>query len=121
MFLIFFFSTTSQAIEIGQLMQAKHIILNHFSQRYAKIPVFSQTGPDNVGIAFDNMTVTMRDLPLLPLFIPALKALFAEDHELNELRTEKKIRKKQQDKQKRKKLEAEGNSKIRKIATDSIS
>jgi len=51
-------STTSQAIDIGQRMGAKFILLNHFSQRYAKIPVFSKAVPDNVGIAFDNMTVS---------------------------------------------------------------
>ena len=52
------FSTTSQAVDIGQRMGAKFILLNHFSQRYAKIPVFSKAVPDNVGIAFDNMTVS---------------------------------------------------------------
>ncbi|PVD38133.1 hypothetical protein C0Q70_00744 [Pomacea canaliculata] len=73
-------STTSQAIDIGQRMGAKFILLNHFSQRYAKIPVFNDLQSTNVGIAFDNMSVSMCELPLLPLFIPALKALFAEEH-----------------------------------------
>lgn len=50
-------STTSQAIEIGQLMHAKNILLTHFSQRYAKLPRFNDNFADNVGIAFDNMQV----------------------------------------------------------------
>lgn len=51
-------STTSQAIDIGHRMQAKYILLTHFSQRYAKLPRFNDNFTENVGIAFDNMTVS---------------------------------------------------------------
>lgn len=51
-------STTNQAICIGKRMRAKHIILTHFSQRYAKLPRFSENFGANVGIAFDNMHVS---------------------------------------------------------------
>ncbi|XP_076460612.1 zinc phosphodiesterase ELAC protein 2-like [Babylonia areolata] len=88
-------STTSQAIDIGQRMGAKFILLTHFSQRYAKIPIFSKAVPDNVGIAFDNMTVSMQELPLLPHFIPALKTLFAEEHADLEAKTLKRNKKKE--------------------------
>ncbi|KAK7466640.1 hypothetical protein BaRGS_00037248, partial [Batillaria attramentaria] len=88
-------STTSQAIGIGQRMGAKFILLNHFSQRYAKIPVFSSTVPNNVGIAFDNMNVSLRELPLLPRFIPALKVLFAEEHADLEAKAKKRLKKKE--------------------------
>ncbi|XP_057654659.1 ribonuclease Z, mitochondrial isoform X1 [Diorhabda carinulata] len=71
-------STTSQAIEIGNRMNAKNIILTHFSQRYAKLPRFNDKFGDNVGIAFDNMKVSLSDLSLLPELIPALKLMFAE-------------------------------------------
>lgn len=50
-------STTSQAIGIGMRMNAEFIMLNHFSQRYAKIPLFSQDFSDRVGISFDHMRV----------------------------------------------------------------
>lgn len=50
-------STTSQAIDIGKRMNAKHILLTHFSQRYAKLPRFNDNFGENVGIAFDNMQV----------------------------------------------------------------
>lgn len=83
-------STTSQAIGIGMKMNADFIMLNHFSQRYAKIPLFSPDFSDRVGISFDHMRVRFRDLKLLPSLTPALKALFAED--LTELEEERERR-----------------------------
>lgn len=53
----FICSTTSQAISVGMRMNAEFIMLNHFSQRYAKIPLFSPDFNDKVGIAFDHMKV----------------------------------------------------------------
>lgn len=50
-------STTSQAIRVGQRMNARNILLTHFSQRYAKLPRFNKNFSENVGIAFDNMMV----------------------------------------------------------------
>ena len=50
-------STTTEAIECGQKMKAKFVLLNHFSQRYPKIPVFSEKFNDCTGIAFDHMMV----------------------------------------------------------------
>ncbi|KRT80632.1 hypothetical protein AMK59_5821 [Oryctes borbonicus] len=74
-------STTSQAITIGKEMNAKYILLTHFSQRYAKLPRFNENFDDNIGIAFDNMHVKLSELPLLPLFYPALRLMFAEHYE----------------------------------------
>uniref|UniRef100_A0AAR2J933 Zinc phosphodiesterase ELAC protein 2 n=1 Tax=Pygocentrus nattereri TaxID=42514 RepID=A0AAR2J933_PYGNA len=51
-------STTSQAIDIGMKMNAEFIMLNHFSQRYAKIPLFSDDFNQRVGISFDHMRVS---------------------------------------------------------------
>lgn len=51
-------STTLEAIQCGQKMQAKFTLLNHFSQRYPKIPVFNKEFNDCVGIAFDHMQVS---------------------------------------------------------------
>uniref|UniRef100_A0A667WL04 Zinc phosphodiesterase ELAC protein 2 n=1 Tax=Myripristis murdjan TaxID=586833 RepID=A0A667WL04_9TELE len=72
-------STTSQAIGIGMKMNAEFIMLNHFSQRYAKIPLFSEDFNDRVGISFDHMRIRFGDFRVLPRLIPALKALFAEE------------------------------------------
>uniref|UniRef100_A0A1A8F007 Zinc phosphodiesterase ELAC protein 2 n=3 Tax=Nothobranchius korthausae TaxID=1143690 RepID=A0A1A8F007_9TELE len=82
-------STTSQAIGIGMKMNADFIMLNHFSQRYAKIPLFSEDFNDRVGISFDHMKVRFRDLKIIPKLFPALKSLFAEVLEEMEERKEK--------------------------------
>ncbi|XP_061702705.1 zinc phosphodiesterase ELAC protein 2 isoform X2 [Syngnathoides biaculeatus] len=88
-------STTSQAIDIGMRMQAEFIMLNHFSQRYAKIPLFSEDFTERVGISFDHMRVCLRDLKILPGLIPALKTLFAEELEEMEERRERRELKQQ--------------------------
>uniref|UniRef100_A0A8C5BR05 Zinc phosphodiesterase ELAC protein 2 n=1 Tax=Gadus morhua TaxID=8049 RepID=A0A8C5BR05_GADMO len=72
-------STTSQAIAMGMKMNAEFIMLNHFSQRYAKIPLFSPDFTDRVGISFDHMKIRFGDFRVLPRLVPALKALFAEE------------------------------------------
>ncbi|KAI3359484.1 hypothetical protein L3Q82_013880 [Scortum barcoo] len=82
-------STTSQAIGIGMRMNAEFIMLNHFSQRYAKIPLFSEDFTDRVGISFDHMRIRFGDFKILPRLIPALKTLFAEDIEEMEERRER--------------------------------
>ncbi|KAM3598983.1 uncharacterized protein V6R79_025129 [Siganus canaliculatus] len=86
-------STTSQAIGIGVKMNAEFIMLNHFSQRYAKIPLFSEDFTDRVGISFDHMRIHVRDLKILPRLIPALKTLFAEEiGEMEERREKREMR-----------------------------
>jgi len=90
-------STTSQAIEIGKNMFAKHILLTHFSQRYAKLPRFNDNFDDNVGIAFDNMWVRLDELPLVPLLYPALKVMFAEHYEELEFKAAKRLLKMERD------------------------
>lgn len=71
-------------------MEAKYTILTHFSQRYSKVPIFEEIeapGTENVGIAFDNMTVRPRTLGLIRHTFPVLKAVFHE--ELGEIVTKK--------------------------------
>ncbi|KOC66769.1 Ribonuclease Z, mitochondrial, partial [Habropoda laboriosa] len=70
-------STTSEAINAGKFMNAKFILLTHFSQRYSKIP-FLPEKETNVGLAYDNMEITLSQLPLLPLFYPCIKIMFNE-------------------------------------------
>ncbi|NXN18025.1 RNZ2 protein, partial [Indicator maculatus] len=82
-------STTSQAIQSGLKMNAEFIMLNHFSQRYAKIPLFSEDFSEKVGIAFDHMRVRFGDFATIPKLIPPLKALFADDIVEMEERKEK--------------------------------
>uniref|UniRef100_A0AAQ4R772 Zinc phosphodiesterase ELAC protein 2 n=1 Tax=Gasterosteus aculeatus aculeatus TaxID=481459 RepID=A0AAQ4R772_GASAC len=82
-------STTSQAIGIGMRMNADFIMLNHFSQRYAKIPLFSEDFSDRVGISFDHMRIRFSDFKILPRLVPALKTLFAEEIGEMEVRRER--------------------------------
>lgn len=89
-------STVSQAINQGALMNAKYTILTHFSQRYAKLPRFEfETLQENVGLAFDNMEVTLEDLPVLHKLYPALKAMFMEHCEDMDQKAMKRALKKQ--------------------------
>ncbi|XP_072394529.1 ribonuclease Z, mitochondrial isoform X2 [Diabrotica undecimpunctata] len=104
-------STTSQAIEVGNKMLAKNIILTHFSQRYAKLPRFNDNFSSNVGIAFDNMQVSLSDLPLIPELYPSLMLMFAEHYEelenkavKRQLRLEREKEKKTSDNLKRKQV-----------------
>ncbi|XP_022416684.1 zinc phosphodiesterase ELAC protein 2 isoform X1 [Delphinapterus leucas] len=86
-------STTSQAIGVGMRMNAGFIVLNHFSQRYAKIPLFSPDFNEKVGIAFDHMKVSLGDLPTVPKLMTPLKALFAGDlEEMAERRERRELR-----------------------------
>lgn len=74
-------STTSQAIQAGEQMRSKFTLLTHFSQRYATIPPLPNDDENssklkNVGIAYDNMHISLSQLPLLPLMYPTLKLMF---------------------------------------------
>uniref|UniRef100_A0A8C4QNP6 Zinc phosphodiesterase ELAC protein 2 n=1 Tax=Eptatretus burgeri TaxID=7764 RepID=A0A8C4QNP6_EPTBU len=71
-------STTTQAVAVGRNMAAGFTLLTHFSQRYARVPLFGPEFGKNIGIAFDHMHVGLNDLPALPRLIPPLKILFAE-------------------------------------------
>ncbi|KAG9232751.1 hypothetical protein BJ875DRAFT_465985 [Amylocarpus encephaloides] len=69
--------TTGEALEVGRKMNAKRIMLTHFSQRYQKIPVFEK---DQVAIvAFDYMRVKLGDFAKVCAFRPALMKLYEEN------------------------------------------
>ncbi|ORZ12300.1 beta-lactamase-like protein [Absidia repens] len=73
-------STTAEAIEVGQKMNARYTLLNHFSQRYAKVPSLSEEQA-NVCISFDLMSVQVKQIPLLPKFNNAIQMIFKEEEE----------------------------------------
>ncbi|KAM4662627.1 zinc phosphodiesterase ELAC protein 2 [Discoglossus pictus] len=90
-------STTSQAIGVGMQMNAEFIMLNHFSQRYAKLPLFSSDFTDKVGIAFDHMRIRLGDFRTVPKLFSPLKTLFAEElEEMEERREKRELRKEAQ-------------------------
>lgn len=49
-------------MQTGVEMNAGLIMLNHFSQRYPKIPKIDSKFSDRTGIAFDLMTVGMSHI-----------------------------------------------------------
>ncbi|KAI9599548.1 beta-lactamase-like protein [Syncephalis fuscata] len=71
-------STTSEAVDIGQRMNAYSILLTHFSQRYPRIPPLNYI-PPRTGFAFDMMRVAIRDLWKMPVMLPAVRALFPDN------------------------------------------
>lgn len=74
-------STTTQAISVGRQMNAKFTVLTHFSQRYARLPRLNANilnDNKSIGIAFDNMQITMNDLEILPHMYAPLQLMFAE-------------------------------------------
>lgn len=75
-------STSSEALDIGKRMNARRILLTHFSQRYQKIPVMNDNqGKDQVAIvAFDYMKIKIEDFAKMEYFKPALMKLY-EDKE----------------------------------------
>ncbi|XP_056405426.1 zinc phosphodiesterase ELAC protein 2 [Hyla sarda] len=86
-------STTSQAIAVAMNMNAEFMMLNHFSQRYAKLPLMSDAFSSKVGISFDHMRIRLSDLQTLPKLMGPLKALFAENlEELEERKQKRELR-----------------------------
>ncbi|KAL7057573.1 hypothetical protein AAHC03_016722 [Spirometra sp. Aus1] len=79
--------TTSEAITIGRAMKAKFILLNHFSQRFARLPNFD-TFQENIAPTFDFMRVRLCDLWKLPYFLPYYKFAFAKHWDLQQTRSD---------------------------------
>ncbi|UZO24309.1 uncharacterized protein OCT59_016614 [Rhizophagus irregularis] len=73
-------STTEEAVSVGERMNAHTLLLTHFSQRYPKVPVFTDDH-GRVGISFDLMQVSIGELYKLPKFVKALKVLYADENE----------------------------------------
>ncbi|EPY54194.1 3'-tRNA processing endonuclease Trz2 [Schizosaccharomyces cryophilus OY26] len=73
-------STYSEALGVGQSMNAKNIILTHFSQRYPKLPDVKLTDKHlNVALAFDGMCLKVYEIPKFRNYIQPLAYLFADD------------------------------------------
>lgn len=75
--------TTREALDIGKKMNARRILLTHFSQRYQKIPVMQNNeGEDQVAmVAFDYMRVKVGDIAKVEAFKPALMKLYEDKEE----------------------------------------
>jgi ribonuclease Z len=72
--------TTSEALAVGRKMNARRILLTHFSQRYQKIPVMDTGERDQIAIvAFDYMRVKIEDFAKVEKFKPALMKLYEDE------------------------------------------
>ncbi|RKO92087.1 beta-lactamase-like protein [Blyttiomyces helicus] len=72
--------TTSEAIQVSKGMEAKILLLTHFSQRYPKaptLPTMSEAMP--IGIAFDLMRLKVSEAWRLPMIAEGLQAMFQGD------------------------------------------
>lgn len=83
-------STTSEAIESGMEMNSYRIILNHFSQRYPKIPVFNSNYNEKTCISFDMMRIDFVDLKNISKLIPLLQNVFPKEEESEDEQEEQK-------------------------------
>lgn len=68
-------SLTCEAVQIGAQSGAYRTILTHFSQRYPKIPKIDKSFLTTTCIAFDLMSINLKDLPQLPSHVPAATLL----------------------------------------------
>ncbi|VDP78572.1 unnamed protein product [Echinostoma caproni] len=80
-------STIGSAIRVGRDMHAKFTLLNHFSQRYGRVPMWDQFIP-NVAVTFDLMKIRMDDLKRLPYYVPFYKYAFAKHWDAQKVKTE---------------------------------
>ncbi|KAF2360273.1 tRNase Z endonuclease [Trinorchestia longiramus] len=86
--------TISEALSVACKMEAKNVLLTHFSQRYSKVPLINEDSDQdlsNVALAFDFMRITPSGVPVAASLYPELCKMFAEYIELLKDKTAKKI------------------------------
>jgi ribonuclease Z len=84
-------STVGEAIDIAVAMEAKSLILTHFSQRYPKIPPLNLDRRDQttvrgmpIVIAFDLMRLRKQSIVLASRLTPALRLLYPNEGNTND-------------------------------------
>merc|ERR1712228_953333 len=121
-------STTSQAIQVGKSMNARLILLTHFSGRYKMIPLPGEESLDNVGLAFDFASFRfLRDAKRIPLVIKPLQVMFAKNLEENQersfkrqMRIEDELLSKKQKVEEEEKADVVSNGNTEEERTDSV-
>ena len=59
-------------------MNARYTLLNHFSQRYPKLPILLEE-QSNVCFSFDMMSLPIKQMPVLPKYTSAIQLAFKEE------------------------------------------
>ncbi|KAA8898999.1 hypothetical protein TRICI_006423 [Trichomonascus ciferrii] len=73
-------STIGEALQIGNQMNAKNIVLTHFSQRYPKAPELqSQDHSSHVAVGFDGMHLTLSQIPGQQSHIRPIQDMFDDE------------------------------------------
>ncbi|KFX87161.1 hypothetical protein V490_08489 [Pseudogymnoascus sp. VKM F-3557] len=72
-------STTADALWVAKKMEARRILLTHFSQRYQKIPVMDNSSDQIAIVAFDYMRCKVGDFAKVAEFRPALLKLYENE------------------------------------------
>ncbi|KAA3677125.1 ribonuclease Z [Paragonimus westermani] len=80
-------STLSSAIRTGESMMASFTLLNHFSQRYGRLPMLDTFRP-SVATAFDFMKIRFDDLRRLPYYVPYYKYAFGKHWDTQQAKAE---------------------------------
>ena len=76
-------TTFTEAVEVAKNMKAKHTIMTHFSQRYAKCVTLDEfEDHENVGVAFDFLSVNPKTIKAIHKTYPALKLVYKEAMDL---------------------------------------
>lgn len=71
--------TTSEALWVAKKMNAKRVMLTHFSQRYPKVSSMDDTGGAIAISAFDYMRCRVGDFAKVSEFNKAIEKLYAEE------------------------------------------
>eukprot|EP01125_Pyxidicula_operculata_P016438 TRINITY_DN5659_c0_g1_i1.p1 TRINITY_DN5659_c0_g1~~TRINITY_DN5659_c0_g1_i1.p1 ORF type:complete len:871 (-),score=205.67 TRINITY_DN5659_c0_g1_i1:247-2859(-) len=103
-------ATTSEAIISSNKMNAKFLMLNHFSSRYPKIPCYDETQSPNVCAAFDLMSITFNHYPILPKLLPILRLLMVEENDDNDEDNNEKQKQQQKNERKSQARKSQGKS-----------
>ncbi|KAF8563779.1 hypothetical protein P879_07282 [Paragonimus westermani] len=80
-------STLGSAIRTGESMRASFTLLNHFSQRYGRLPMLDTFRP-SVATAFDFMKIRFDDLRRLPYYVPYYKYAFGKHWDTQQAKAE---------------------------------
>lgn len=81
-------STTSEAIDVGNQMKAKNLLLTHFSQRYPKGSPLAKRNQNSqmvVGMAHDLMSVRMDSFYKLPSYAALVNELSQDEEVVEEI------------------------------------
>jgi ribonuclease Z len=90
-------------------MNAKYVLLNHFSQRYPKMPSFNEDHVDFAGVAFDLMSINFSDFSVISKLYYILQELYQvvaseDENENGKMEIEKNKNVSQQQQQTKKKV-----------------